>query len=276
MSRDNPVSKRRAALLGAVALAAMLISLAWFVVPLASAPAEVSVPESAGVASASERRAMPHASAIASSVTGTLASSRTLPAPDQLGEVASETIIALASGSWDALETVFVAQGCKADAQVASMMRASLAARPARFRPADLDTLSDAELVALRSKDDAQPLASVRPRTVAMVAIAPRSPGDRAVVTERLGDVARLESILQHGGSGGVIKGDFPFSSASISAAEASGAAPGAAILLEGRSPTGTTVLLAVEFLHTGAGWVPRRVTSVTPDGNGAMFMPRM
>lgn len=195
-------------------------------------------------------------------------------AVQELESVSATTLEAIVSSSWVDLETMFKAKGLVPDTEVARMVQDDLRSRPPQFRPANLDSLSDAELVALRTADKAKPLASVHPLSISAVTI---SPGDPPEIAARFGDTELLEAVLSSGCAGRCIRSEFAYTSPFLRELESLGAAHQAAVLIEGVAQSREKVILVIGFTYSPqTGWVPRWITSIASEGAGGFFWPRI
>lgn len=195
-------------------------------------------------------------------------------AAQELESVSATTLEAIVSSSWVDLEAIFQAKDLVPDAEVAQMVQDDLSSRPSQFQPANLSSLSDAELVALRTADKAKPLATVQPASISAVTI---SPGDPPEIAARFGDTELLEAVLSSGCAGRCIRSEFPYTSTFLRELESLGAAHQAAVLIEGVAQSREKVILVIGFTYSPqTGWVPRWITSIASEGAGGFYWPRI
>jgi hypothetical protein len=201
-------------------------------------------------------------------------SSANVVAWQELESISTITLEAIIESSWVDLEAMFQAKGLVPDTEVARMVRDDFRNRPPQFRPANLDSLSDAELVALRTADKAKPLATIHPSSISAVTIAPGEPPE---IAARFGDTKLLEAVLASGCAGRCIRSEFAYTSSFLRELESHGAAHQAAVLIEGVAQAREKVILVIGFTYSPqTGWVPRWITSIASEGAGGFYWPRI
>ncbi|TVQ58953.1 MAG: hypothetical protein EA379_12285 [Phycisphaerales bacterium] len=196
------------------------------------------------------------------------------PQREQFRHVVTETFTSISAGSWEHLEAILRASNLVPDAEVAESVRERLRATPREFRPANVESMTHAELVAHRSAARGEGLRHFDRDSLCLMFTPANAGSDSATF---IGESGVVRTVMEQGCAGRCVQAEMPYTSEHIRTLESMNAVDRAQLGVRGVSASGHPVVLVISFANVpGLGWVPRGVYTVATGEGTAFFTPRI